>query len=446
MELKDAQEFFWTDSRVVLWYVNNDPRRFHVFVANRIQRIKDSTNPSQWRHVNSEENPADHASRGLKAKDLMASNWLTGPDFLWCDELPSGDIKVGDNTVKDPEVRKAFAHKTLTMEDSLLDHFLKFSSWTRLVKAIASLMRLGKEIKGLASRTNESTSLKERKDAELLIIGIVQRSAFSEEIKGLKHKREITTKDKTNKLHRLNPFLHEQGILRVGGRLEHAALHPHIKHPAILPKTGHISKLLIKHYHQQVQHQGCGITMNELRSNGIWILGCSHSVSSYIYKCIKCLMFRSCTEKQRMADLPCKRTETTPPFTYCGMDCFGPFYVKEGRRELKRYGLLFTCLCFHAVHIELLDDLTTDAFVNALRSFIALRGNVRQLRSDQGTNFVGARCEFLEAVKEVDQECLKQLGCEFVMNTPSASHMGGVWERQIRTIRSVLTSILDQSS
>lgn len=125
---------------------------------------------------------------------------------------------------------------------------------------------------------------------------------------------------------------------------------------------------------------------------------------------------------------------------YCGMDCFGPFYVKEGRRELKRYGLLFTCLCSRAVHIELLDDMTADAFINAFRAFIALRGNVRLLRSDQGTNFVGARRELLEAVKEMNQERLNQL------NPPSASHMGGAWERQIRTIRSVLTSMLDQSS
>ncbi|KAI3372278.1 hypothetical protein L3Q82_022783 [Scortum barcoo] len=130
LEIEGAQEIFWTDSRVVLGYVNNEARRFHVFVANRIQRIKESTNPSQWRYVVSEENPADHASRGLKAKELIASNWFTGPDFLWHDKLPSGDIKVGDVAVEDPEVRKAFAYKTLTTEDSLLDRFLKFSSWT----------------------------------------------------------------------------------------------------------------------------------------------------------------------------------------------------------------------------------------------------------------------------------------------------------------------------
>lgn len=445
LEIEDAQEFFWTDSKVVLGYINNDARRFHVFVANRIQRIKNSTESSQWRYVASEENPADHTSRGLRAKELIESNWFTGPDFLWCDELPSADIKVGEIVADDTEVQKAFVGKTTTTDDSLLGRFQKFSSWMMLVKAIARLKRSVRELKGLTPRTNEATSLEDRKEAELTIIGIAQRETLSKEIHSLQHKKE-TGKDKASRLYRLNPYLDQQGILRVGGRLEHAALHPHIKHPAILPKGIHISNLLIQHYHQRVQHQGRGITMNELRSNGIWILGCNQAVSSYIYKCVKCRKLRRCTEEQRMADLPRERMEATPPFTYCGMDCFGPFYIKEGRKELKRYGLLFTCLCSRAVHIELLDNMTTDAFINALRTFIALRGNVRQLRSDQGTNFVGAKREFFEAVKEMAQERLKGLGCEFVMNTPSASHMGGTWERHIRTIRSVLTSILDQSS
>lgn len=145
-----------------------------------------------------------------------------------------------------------------------------------------------------------------------------------------------------------------------------------------------------------------------------------------------------------MADLPLERMEATPPFTYSGMDCFGPFYVKEGRKELKRYGLLFTCMCSRAVHLEVLDDLSTDAFLNALRCLIAIRGNVSQLHSDQGTNFMGAKGEFLKLMKGMDQEHVKELGCTFVMNPPASSHMGGVWERQIRTVRSVLTSILDK--
>lgn len=439
----DAQEVFWTDSKVVLGYVNNDARRFHVFVANRIQRIKDSTRPDQWRHVSSEDNPADHASRGLRAKELIASNWFSGPDFLWREELPCGNVEVEDIAAEDPEVRNVSVHKSSATEVPLLDRFCRFSCWTRLVKAIARLKRLAKELKGSIPRTNEATSLLERSDAEVTIINLVQREAFAEEIQSLQHGKELA---KSSKLHKLNPFFDEQGILRVGGRLRNADLHHHIKHPAVLPAKGHVTTLLIQHYHNQVQHQGRGITLNELRANGFWILGCSHAVSSFIYKCVKCRKFRRSAEQQQMADLPRDRMEETPPFSYCGMDCFGPFYVKDGRKESKRYGLLFTCLCSRAVHIELLEEMTTDFFIIALRAFIAIRGNVRQLRCDQGTNFVGARREFAEALKEMDQECLKSLGCEFVMNPPSASHMGGAWERQIRTIRSVLTSILDQSS
>ena len=103
-------------------------------------------------------------------------------------------------------------------------------------------------------------------------------------------------------------------------------------------------------------------------------------------------------------------------------------------------------MCSRAIHIEMLDDLTTDAFINALRTFIALRGHVRQLRCDQGTNFVGVKGEFMKTIKDLDHDQIKEHGCEFIMNFPSSSHMGGVWERQIRTIRSVLTAILDQSA
>lgn len=120
--------------------------------------------------------------------------------------------------------------------------------------------------------------------------------------------------------------------------------------------------------------------------------------------------------------------------------------MKEGRKELKRYGLLFTCMCSQAVHLEVLDDLSSNAFINALWCLITIRGNVRQLYSDQGTNFVGAKNEFAELMKGLDPECLKKLGCGFVINPPASSHMGGVWERQIRSVRNVLISILDQSA
>ena len=155
-----------------------------------------------------------------------------------------------------------------------------------------------------------------------------------------------------------------------------------------------------------------------------------------------------------MVNLPEDRVESSPPFTYCGMDCFGPFRfffsdftIKEGRKELKRYAMILTCMSSRAVHIEQLDNMTTDAFINALRCFTAIRGPVQQLRSDQGSNFVGAKNELANATKELDndriQTYLTTNRCEFVMNVPCSSHWGGVWERQIRTTRSILNTILN---
>ena len=446
LEIDCLREFFWTDSKVVIGYINNDARRFHVFVANRVQRIKQSTEPVQWRYVASEDNPADHASRGLAAQQLNISNWFTGPAFLWQKDLPSQDVMVGDISSVDPEVKEAYVHDTQAHEDiSLLDRMHKFSDWSRLVRAVARLKRRVKQAKGLHQRSSDATTLEERREAESMLIKMVQRDSFSQEMQHLRHCNDEHIKVES-KLEKLSPFLDKEGVLRVGGRLTHAALHPHVKHPAILPRDSHLTSLLIKHYHERVYHQGRALTMNELRANGIWILGCSKAVSSHIYKCTRCRKLRRSPEQQKMADLPAERTKEAPPFTYCGMDCFGPFYVKEGRKEFKRYGLLLTCMASRAVHIEMLDDLSTDSFINALRAAISIRGPIRQLRCDQGTNFVGARREFAEALTEMKEEKFRGEGCEFIMNTPASSHMGGVWERQIRTIRSVLTSILEQSS
>jgi hypothetical protein len=148
-----------------------------------------------------------------------------------------------------------------------------------------------------------------------------------------------------------------------------------------------------------------------------------------------------------MADLPEERLEPSPPFLNVGIDCFGPFKIRKGRSEVKRYGLLFTCLCSRAVHVEMLEDMTTDSFINALRCFIAIRGVVKIIRCDQGSNFIGADNELKAAVGEMDQERVKeyllQQQCEFIFNAPHASHTGGVWERQIRSIRDVLSATMD---
>lgn len=152
-----------------------------------------------------------------------------------------------------------------------------------------------------------------------------------------------------------------------------------------------------------------------------------------------------------MSDVPKERVTPSAPFTYTGMDVFGPWYIKDGRKTLKRYGLIFTCMSSRAIHLETLNTMETDSFINALRRFINRRGKVGELRSDQGTNFIGARNELTVAKDELHRQQVKNFlvknDCdwiEFNFNVPSASHMGGIWERLIRTVRSVLSSLLNE--
>ena len=106
------------------------------------------------------------------------------------------------------------------------------------------------------------------------------------------------------------------------------------------------------------------------------------TVARTISKCVTCRRFRGQLQTQKMSDLPEERVTQAAPFHYTGMDVFGPFYVKEGRKTLKRYGLIFTCLASRAFHLETLNTLETDSFISALRRFINRRGKVRELRSD----------------------------------------------------------------
>ena len=135
-----------------------------------------------------------------------------------------------------------------------------------------------------------------------------------------------------------------------------------------------------------------------------------------------------------MSDLPSDRLEATSPFVYCAVDYFGPWLIREGRKELKRYGGLFTCLSCRAVHLETANCLETDTFINALRRFLSIRGPTRLLRSDRGTNFVGAARELRKAVCEMNisrvTQFLQNRDCDFhfKMNVPSVSHMDGMWE------------------
>ena len=198
---------------------------------------------------------------------------------------------------------------------------------------------------------------------------------------------------KSSNLYSLDPFLDQDGLIRVGGRLSKSQeFSAGFKHPVILPKKSFIVNLIVCDAHKRVAHAGRGITLSELRSQ-YWILNANSVVRHFISKCVVCRRLRGTIGEQKMADLPKERITSSPPFTCSDVDYFGLFYVKQGQKDVKRYGVLFTCLASRAVHIETADSLETDSFINALRRFIARRGPVREIRSHQGTNIAGAERE-----------------------------------------------------
>ena len=141
----------------------------------------------------------------------------------------------------------------------------------------------------------------------------------------------------------LGPFLDSDGVMSVGGRIRKATLSESLKNPIIFLKSSHITALVISYAHERTHHSGRGITLNELRASGYWIVGGNSMVRQFISKCVTCRYLRGTVGEQKMADLPKSRVEPAPPFTYCGVDFFGPWHVQRGRSVVKRYGALFTC-------------------------------------------------------------------------------------------------------
>lgn len=249
----------------------------------------------------------------------------------------------------------------------------------------------------------------------------------------------------------LNPYLDSRGVLCVGGRLNKSNLEIHEKNPTIIPGKHYIAKLLIRHYHETVCHQGRHFTEGALRKAGFWITGAKRLIQSFIHRCVTCRKLRGTLEIQKMADLPSDRLEPGPPFCNVGIDAFGPWHVvtrktRGGSAQSKRWAILFSCLTTRAVHIEVVEEMSSSAFINALRRFVAIRGKVKIFRSDRGTNFVGSTDHLKIDTVNVEngplRDFLNKSGTVWIFNPPHSSHMGGVWERIIGISRRILDSML----
>lgn len=362
----------------------------------------------------------------------------------------------------DPEVKKVKANLTCVksedgseLENAGTEKLINYySSWYQLRKGVAWILKYRNELskrvhqqgqKGVVEpEESVRLSVDDLLEAEKAIVMYTQRTVFKEEIELLKKGHHVSRKSSIRKL---DPYL-DGGLLWVGGRLHESSLPAESKHPIILPKGHRLSTLILQNIHHNLKHSGRNHMLSVLRQN-YWLINAPSAIRSIISKCVVCRRQKSQVGEQKMSNLPKDRVKPDePPFTRVGVDYFGPFEVKLRRSRVKRYGVIFTCLASRAVHIEVAYSLDTSSYINALHRFIARRGQVSKMRSDNGTNFVGAEQELRQSISEwnvaqIHEEML-QRGIDWQFNPPAGSHHGGVWERLIRSVRSAMNSTLKE--
>lgn len=445
--------FAWTDSTIVLAWLQKHPSSWKTFVANRVTEILNVTHARQWHHVSSKDNPADCASRGLSPAQLESQElWWKGP--IW---LSAPNLTIAENhTVPDTILEIKAVHNLNCNEISMENEFVlsKFWNLMKLTRVLAYCFRFyelckqklhAKTINPIGTFTNlfpNFVTTDELKRALNVCVKISQRFYFSKEIVDLMNGRHV---DKKSSLYSLHPFVDDSHILRVGGRLYNAPLPHDTKHPIILSGKSHLAYLIVDQIHQRTLHGGPLLMLNVIRCT-YWITKVKLLVKSHVRRCVKCVRQAPQLVSQLMGNLPSCRVTVAKPFSNSGVDFAGPVFLKSSKlrtaRTVKAYIALFICTATKAIHLELVSELTTSAFIAAFKRFTSRRGHCSHLYSDCGSNFIGASAELVRLINQTTSalpteisELLASDGTVWHFIPPGSPHFGGLWEAGVRSLK-----------
>ncbi|XP_055584824.1 uncharacterized protein LOC129737688 [Uranotaenia lowii] len=440
LTIKIQRTFLWTDSRNALSWILSDHRMYSLFVAARVSEILEITCESDWRWVPTKWNVADDGTRWQRQSDLSpTSRWFVGPSFL----------RQSESTWPIVNLKKLNTHEELKV--SLHIHCEKpeavfraedFSKWKRLVRVTAYVLRYLRKLR----RAGNCGVLKreELQLAEELHYRQAQVEVYEEEYRSFE--AGVTVVSKRSPIYKLSAFMDEKKLLRMDGRTGACKyLDPETVNPIILPSNHALTKLIVASYHDKYHHQNRETIVNEIRQK-FYIANLRRVCNEVRSNCQHCKNRYAEPRPPKMYSLPPSRLAAhTRPFTHTGIDYFGPLEVVVGRKTEKRWGALFVCLTTRAIHLEVAYSLTSSSCIMVVRSFIARRGSPAIFYSDRGTNFIGAHRELKEALSKLNHDSIAEefisSDTDWIFNTPASPHMGGSWERLVRSVKRILPEL-----
>lgn len=435
--LSIAKTFAWSDSTITLSWIKSSPHRWTTFVSNRVALIQGKLPTTSWYHVSSENNPADIGSRGLFPTELAGSSlWWAGPNFLldsrraW---LPFDSGIAEENLPEAKNLCLVVASSSVVFIETLIS---RYSSLDKLQRVLAYILRFKHNLSFPTTPKQGSLTSFEIQTALMFLVKYVQRQAFSQDLAFIEKNQMPSTF-----LRKLNPFIDDGNILRVGSRLKHSLLPYNSRFPALLPAHHALTKLVVNYYHLKYFHAGVQ-SVQFLLAQQFWIISSKRVIRQVLSQCVACFKANPKTLQPPMGDLPVARVSQVKPFFRTGVDYAGPFDIlmsrSRGSRTTKAYLCLFVCFATKALHLELVSNLSADAFLAALRRFQARRGRCQHLFSDCGTNFIGA---YRQLNSYMAQSGSKE-GVTWHFNPPSAPHFGGLWEAGVKSVKTHLSRVV----
>lgn len=456
LKIEFKQIYLWTDSTICLHWIKAEPSRWKLFVANRVQEIQNLTDSNSWHHVVSEENPADLLSRGVLVSNLIHNDlWWYGPKWFHIDnnKWNISKIEILQDIPETKNVSCVVITDVFVNSDNLVNVLLnRYSSFRKYLNVMSYILRFLNNCR--ANAGNRRVGLLQSTDIDgalTFTIRAVQRECFSEEYKSLTKNKSISNK---SKILSLNPFIHDE-LIRVGGRLQNSDIPFNCKHQIILPNNHVLTKRILQHEHERLLHCGVQQLIYSIRQK-FWPISARNTCKYVVNRCIPCFKAKPKNLTYLMGDLPLQRVNSFSVFENVGTDYGGPFFVRDrktrGARLTKAYICLFVCMCTKAVHIELVSELTTDAFLAALKRFMSRRGKPSNIYSDNGSNYIGAHNQLNEIytfLKDNSNFISRNLLVEKVnwhfipVNSPN---FGGLWEAGIKSIKSHLKRVMGNGS